>query len=92
MTLPRQCIVCREYAVPGRSRCKAHGGKAWARQPKARQAAYADPTYLRNRRLTIAREPAWPLGAAGVHAQVHDGRPRGPGQPGRFERSVQSGR
>jgi 5-methylcytosine-specific restriction endonuclease McrA len=44
------------YAVPGRSRCRVHGGKAWARQPASRQAAYSDPVYLKNRRLAIARE------------------------------------
>jgi 5-methylcytosine-specific restriction endonuclease McrA len=45
------------YAVPGRSRCRAHGGGAWARQPPSRQLAYASPLYVRNRRLAIEREP-----------------------------------
>jgi 5-methylcytosine-specific restriction endonuclease McrA len=55
----RRCIEirCLEDAVPGRSRCKAHGGKAWARQPPGRQAAYTSGEYQRNRKIAIAREP-----------------------------------
>jgi 5-methylcytosine-specific restriction endonuclease McrA len=45
------------YAVPGRSRCRAHGGGAWGRQPPGRQAAYSSSTYRRNRELAIEREP-----------------------------------
>jgi 5-methylcytosine-specific restriction endonuclease McrA len=45
------------YAVPGRSRCKAHGGTAWARQPAGRRAAYSDPVYLANRKVVLEREP-----------------------------------
>ena len=44
-------------AVAGCSRCRAHGGGAWARQPPARQAEYRSGEYQRNRRLVIAREP-----------------------------------
>jgi 5-methylcytosine-specific restriction endonuclease McrA len=43
--------------VPGRSRCRAHGGGAWARQPPARQVEYSSGEYQQNRRLVIAREP-----------------------------------
>jgi 5-methylcytosine-specific restriction endonuclease McrA len=44
-------------AVPDRSRCRAHGGGAWARRPPTRQAEYGSPEYQRNRRLAIEREP-----------------------------------
>jgi 5-methylcytosine-specific restriction endonuclease McrA len=58
----RTCITgygCSDggLAVPGRSRCRKHGGSAWARQPAARLAAYRDPVYLRNRKITLEREP-----------------------------------
>jgi 5-methylcytosine-specific restriction endonuclease McrA len=55
----RICITprCRNFCVPGRSRCRECGGGAWARVPKARTLAYADPTYRRNRVIAIQREP-----------------------------------
>jgi 5-methylcytosine-specific restriction endonuclease McrA len=44
-------------AVPGRSRCRAHGGGAWARRNPEREAEYASPEYRRNRPIAIRREP-----------------------------------
>jgi 5-methylcytosine-specific restriction endonuclease McrA len=44
-------------AVPGRSRCRNHGGKAWARQPASRRDHYSDPEYVRNRRIVLADSP-----------------------------------
>lgn len=52
-------------AVPGRSRCRNHGGKAWARQPPERLAHYRDPLYLRNRPIVLARDPLCRLGLPG---------------------------
>jgi 5-methylcytosine-specific restriction endonuclease McrA len=52
-------------AVPGRSRCRNHGGKSWARQPPARLAVYRDPTYLRNRQIVLARDPLCRLRLSG---------------------------
>jgi hypothetical protein len=53
--LPRSCICigwggCSDngIAVSGRSRCKAHGGRAWAGKSASRQAKYNDPTYKAN--------------------------------------------
>jgi 5-methylcytosine-specific restriction endonuclease McrA len=51
------CSNPERRAEPGRSRCRNHGGKAWARQPPARQAAYTSSEYQRNRKLVIEREP-----------------------------------
>jgi len=51
VSLPRQCIRigwggCSDggRAVAGKSRCAAHGGKAWARVPTSLRLAYTDPT------------------------------------------------
>ena len=44
-------------AVAGRSRCRNHGGKSWARVPAERLARYRDPVYQHNRALALAREP-----------------------------------
>jgi 5-methylcytosine-specific restriction endonuclease McrA len=52
-------------AVEGRSRCRNHGGNAWARVPRERLARYRDPLYQRNRALAIAREPTCHWGMAG---------------------------
>jgi 5-methylcytosine-specific restriction endonuclease McrA len=60
---PRACIggvgPCSDggYAVKGRSRCRNHGGKAWARQPPERLATYRDSTYQRNRKIVLGRDP-----------------------------------
>lgn len=56
MTSRRICIACGDFAVPGRSRCKIHGGAAWARQPAARQAAYTSAEYKRNREIVLKRD------------------------------------
>ena len=61
--MPRACIggsgPCADggIAVPGRSRCRNHGGKAWAGQPASRQLSYRSPEYRRNRKLVLEREP-----------------------------------
>jgi 5-methylcytosine-specific restriction endonuclease McrA len=44
-------------AVPGRSRCKNHGGRAWSRIPPSRLAAYRDSTYQHNRKIVLKRDP-----------------------------------
>lgn len=51
------------YAVRGKSRCRNHGGGAWARQPAQRQAEYSSPEYKTNRLRAIEREPTchWKL-------------------------------
>lgn len=61
----RICIVCRRYAVPGRSRCKEHGGGAWARVPKTRLGQYRSADYQRNRALALKREPTCHWGLPG---------------------------
>jgi 5-methylcytosine-specific restriction protein A len=53
----RTCITCGRPAVAGRSRCKDHGGQAWARQSAARLAAYRDPVYQRNRKILLRDHP-----------------------------------
>jgi 5-methylcytosine-specific restriction endonuclease McrA len=45
------------YAVPGRSRCANHGGRAWARQPPERLAAYRSAEYVANRQIVLKRDP-----------------------------------
>lgn len=51
------CILCHRRAVKGRQRCEEHGGRAWARVPKGRQAAYRDPLYLQNRKRVLQGDP-----------------------------------
>lgn len=51
------CIECGRQAVKGRQRCEDHGGKAWARVPKARQAAYQSPEYKANRKVVLQGDP-----------------------------------
>ena len=53
----RTCITCGRPAVRGRSRCKDHGGKAWARQPASRRTQYNDLEYQRNRKIVLEQEP-----------------------------------
>jgi 5-methylcytosine-specific restriction endonuclease McrA len=59
----RRCLggpgLCADggLAVPGRSRCRNHGGKAWARQPPERLAQYRSAEYQRNRAIVLARDP-----------------------------------
>lgn len=57
--------VCRLYgpgcsdggvAVPGKSRCRRHGGGAWAHRPAG--SSYSDSLYRQNRLKAIRREPA----------------------------------
>ncbi len=57
--MSRQCLTdgCVEPAVPDRSRCQFHGGRAWARRQANRQAMYADPQYRANRLIVLDREP-----------------------------------
>jgi 5-methylcytosine-specific restriction enzyme A len=59
MSPQRRCITpgCRNYCVPGRSRCKECGGGAWGRVPASRQIAYIDPLYRRNRKTLLADNP-----------------------------------
>ncbi len=57
----RQCLLygkhCSDggFAVPGRSRCRAHGGRAWAGQPPERQQHYYGD-WPRLRRIVLERE------------------------------------
>ena len=69
MTIPRVCITCGRPSVPGRSRCRDHGGKVWAGKPPARQAAYRNPEYLANRKLAIEREPTCHWGLPGCRGK-----------------------
>jgi hypothetical protein len=66
-------------AVPGTSRCRNHGGKAWAGKPRNRQAEYNNREY---KIQPQGRDPARarvPLGVSGLHGEVHAGRPPDPG-------------
>jgi len=78
--MPRACIRygpgCSDggIAVPGRSRCRAHRGQEWARQPAARQASYSSAAYRANRALAIEREPRchWRLPGCTVTSTTAD--------------------
>jgi 5-methylcytosine-specific restriction endonuclease McrA len=52
-------------AVPGTSRCRNHGGKAWAGKPRNRQAEYNNREYKINRKAAIQREPVCHWGFPG---------------------------
>lgn len=54
--IPTSCITCGKLIPYGKSRCKDHGA-AWSGVPKARQAAYRDPVYLKNRARLLAGSP-----------------------------------
>jgi 5-methylcytosine-specific restriction endonuclease McrA len=60
--MPRTCIggsgPCSDggIAVSGRSRCRNHGGLAWARRGSISR-NYNDPVYLRNREILLAGNP-----------------------------------
>ena len=47
----RQCIYCSEDAVPTRSRCKKHGGSAWARTNPASKGRYGAAWQARRARV-----------------------------------------
>lgn len=38
--MARACILCSRHALPGRSRCKEHGGGSWARVNPAAKGHY----------------------------------------------------
>jgi 5-methylcytosine-specific restriction endonuclease McrA len=81
VNMPRACIgrtnplPCADggIAVPGTSRCRNHGGKAWAGKPRSRQAHYNAAEYRANRQIVIQREPVchWQLkGCTGKSTQA----------------------
>ena len=51
------CITCGVLIPHGTSRCKAHGGQAWAGKPRNRQLEYRTPEYRANRKIVLEREP-----------------------------------
>ena len=61
--MPVACITCGKAIPSGTSRCKDHGGAAWAGKPRNRQAEYNNREYKLNRKTAIQREPVchWQL-------------------------------
>jgi 5-methylcytosine-specific restriction enzyme A len=68
--LPRVCLLrgpgCSDggVAVPGSSRCRAHGGRVWQRKDPSRQAAYRGD-WARLRKIVLEREPLCHWGLRG---------------------------
>jgi 5-methylcytosine-specific restriction protein A len=52
----RACLICGKPSVAGRSRCKAHGGGAWARTSAASKSRYG-AHWREIRARVLAEEP-----------------------------------
>ena len=55
--MPVACITCGRLCPPGTSRCKDHGGQAWAGKPRNRQAEYNNRGYKANRAKILEGHP-----------------------------------
>ena len=54
--MPRVCLLCHRHALPGKSRCELHGGKAWKRTDPASKHRYG-PDWQARRARVLKEEP-----------------------------------
>ena len=57
--MPRNCVVstCRDHAVPGTSRCRAHSNSNWGRSKSPHAHVYKSQTWTRMRARVLREEP-----------------------------------